>query len=95
MSMSHSWESFLRCTNFQFPIFSLLLCNGDSENVWEMKVIWSCLAIQSYFIVSFLKLSFVSTSAKLDQMWDGSDEMFKEAVFTDETLFSRKFAKQL
>lgn len=51
--------------------------------------------MQNYFIVSLLKISFVSTSVKLDQTWDASDETFKEAVFTDETLFSRKFANQI
>lgn len=55
----------------------------------------SCLAMQKYFNVNLFNLSFVSTSVRLDQMWDASDEIFKEAVFTDETLFSQKFANQI
>lgn len=53
------------------------------------------LAMQNYFSVNVLNLSFASTSVKLEQTWDASDETFKEAVFTDETLFSRKFANQI
>lgn len=59
-----------------------------------MEITGSGLAIHSNFSVHFLKLSFVSTPAKFDQTWGASDETTKEAVFTDETLFSWKFAKQ-
>lgn len=51
--------------------------------------------MQNYLNVNVLNLSVVSTSVKLDQTWDASDETLKEAVFTDETLFSRKFANQI
>lgn len=58
-----------------------------------MEITGSGLAIQSNFRVHFLKLSFVLTPAKFDQMWSASDTV-KKAVFTIETSFSRKSEKQ-